>query len=142
MKLLKTNTAFIFIRILLCAAIICLFALGIGPRIIDLPIRAAVIIAFAAAMCMFTAVTIARYIKEMITIPLNKMLESAQMLAEASVSMSSVAKGIGRNADIMVQFADLLDGMSTTCNVTIKDGKSITQIEQSTATDDSESKDK
>ena len=141
MKLFKSNTAFIFIRILLSAVIICVFVLGIGPLITDLSIRAVVVAVFAIAMCMFTAATIARYIKEMVTVPLNKMLESAQLLAEASVTMSSVAKGIGQNADIMVQFADLLDGMAIACNVTYKGAKKASMDEQATISDDMEDPD-
>ena len=107
--------AFSIIRIILCTVTICLFLLGIGPFIADLTIRTIVTIAFAIVMCLFTAAIIARHFKDLMAGLLNRVLASAELLAQASTAMTEAAKGLSRNADVMIEFTDLLDGMADTC---------------------------
>jgi len=83
---------------------------------VNLTIRAVVSVVFAVSMCLFTAAIIARHFKDLLASLLNRVLASAELLAQASSAMSEAAKGLSRNADVMVEFTDLLDGMADACD--------------------------
>ena len=131
---------FVLIRILLCTATICLFVFGVCPFIAELTIRTVIIITFGSVMCLFTAATIARHVKDLIAIPLNKVLESAQLLSQASTAMTSVTKGLSKNADIMVEFTGLLDKMADVCGDEKDQENNVTtvQITISSESDDTD----
>jgi len=118
----KTNlTLFVLIRVLLCSATVCLFLLGIGPFIANATIRAIGSIAFVVAMCLFTASTVAQHVKDVMASLLNRVLKSAELLAQASSAMTEAAKGLSRNADVMIEFTDMLDGMADVCDAASKE---------------------
>ena len=120
----KTNlTIFVIIRILLCTATICLFLLGISPLMTNTPVRVTGTIVFSAAMCLFTAAIIAQHVKDMMANLLNRVLKSAELLAQASTAMSEAAKGLSRNADVMIEFTGMLDGMADACDSVGKEDK-------------------
>jgi len=67
-------------------------------------------------MCIFTAITISRYVRTLIARPLKHLLDSAELLAKASLTMSAAAKGIDVNTGLMVDFADKLNMMAELCD--------------------------
>jgi len=111
-SLLTTISMSFFVRIILCTATVCLFIFGIGPIIPDRTIKTVAIVLFSVGMCTFTTMIIARYVKDTITNPLiNRLLESAALMVKASVMMRAAAKGINQNANLLMEFADVLEAM-------------------------------
>jgi len=128
---------YVFVRVLLCTVIICLFFFGIGSLVADNVFRAIITISFATAMCLYAAVTIARYIRDLVANPLNEVLKSAELLEQASVAMSTVANDISKNADIMTEFSGLLDGMADACNEPIEGNETMVKSEKTAKADKS-----
>jgi len=108
---MSTIALFAFVRLILSMLIICVFIFGLGPMIEGTALRVAAISAFSVAICSITAIMIARYVKEFNEKLVRNILESVKLLTEASLSMSAAAKGMGKNAGLMKEFADVLDEM-------------------------------
>jgi len=109
---MSTIALFAFVRLLLSMLIVCVFIFGLGPMIEGTALRVAAISAFSVAICSITAIMIARYVKEFNEKLVKNILESVRLLTEASLSMSAAAKGMGKNAWLMKEFADVLDDMN------------------------------
>jgi len=89
------------IRIVLASAIISALIIGMGLLIADVGLRVVISIPFVAAVCFYTAMTIARHSKDLMAAQFDMLHESAEMLKIASMSLADVAKGVYLNTHIM-----------------------------------------
>jgi len=101
--------SYVIIRVLLSCAIIVLFIIGGYSVLMDMPIVIAISIPFALAIGLYTTAIIVRYINNIVTAPLRKMLASASMLASITLDIKKTAEGSLRNTHIMKDVAGLLD---------------------------------
>ena len=111
----KNIKAVIFIKIMLSMAIISLFAFKVSPLMEDMFIRITVSVLFTAAVCLYTSITITKQVREYISGIVSSVHKSAELLSQASTAMTAAAKGLSKNADIMMEFTGLLDGVADAC---------------------------
>jgi len=67
------------------------------------------------AVCLYTAMIIARRTKDLVDVPLNKMFEYTQILKEASLALIETARNLDQKANAMHNAADLLDEVAESC---------------------------
>ncbi|MCL2227328.1 MAG: hypothetical protein FWB97_06840 [Oscillospiraceae bacterium] len=84
--------AYVFVRVLLSSVIVYLFTVGTSMLLSDMALVVIIGGTFAVAMCSFTAVIIARHVRDLVVTPLNRIHESANMLMESSMSVNKAAK--------------------------------------------------
>ena len=138
----STVSLYVLVRLALCTITICVFIFGICPFITITAVKTISVILFSTAMCIFTAITISRYVRMLIARPLKNLLDSAELLAKASLAMNAAAKGIDVNSGLMVDFADKLNMMAELCDGIRTGNIDTTNIVQSSESDGKDRKNK
>ena len=111
---------YVLIRLLFSSAIACLLLLGFYMFYGEMWIAIIITIPLIVATCLYTAMIIARRTKDLVDVPLGKMLEFTNVLKDASLILIETAKNLDKKAAAMHIAADMLDEVAVSCE-TLKD---------------------
>ena len=106
---------YVLIRLIFSSIISCLLLLGVYLLYGEMWIAIAFSMPLTLAICLYTSLLIARRTKNLIDIPLGKMLEYTHILKDASLALIEAAKTLDVKATSMNNAADLLDEVAITC---------------------------
>ncbi|MCL2221041.1 MAG: hypothetical protein FWC20_02175 [Oscillospiraceae bacterium] len=106
---------YVLVRLLFSSAIACLLLLGIYLFYGEMWIAIVLTIPLVIATCLYTAMIIARRTKDLVDVPLSKMLEFTHVLKDASLILIETAKNLDKKAAAMHTAADMLDEVAISC---------------------------
>ena len=112
---------YVFVRLMFLSIIACLLLLGIYLAYGAIWIAFIVSLPLITATCLYTAMIVSRRTKELVDLPLSKMLEYTRVLKDASVALIETAKNLDQKACAMHTAADMLDVVAETCGTISSD---------------------
>jgi len=118
---------YVFVRLMFSSIISCLLLLGIYLSYGEILIAFIISIPLITATCLYTAMIVSRRTKDLVDVPLSKMLEYTRVLKDASVALIETAKNLDQKACAMHTAADILDVVAETCGAMSPDCGKVTK---------------